>query len=85
MAERSCAAALPPPVFGAPILLVINKADLLPYVDFDVKACTDYAHQVNPGLPVLVVSATTGDGLDSWYRWIQDKQRVPSSDRAPVG
>lgn len=61
-----------PQMFAGADLLVINKADLLPYVDFDVSACSANAHRVNRGLAVLVVSATTGEGLDSWYSWLRD-------------
>jgi len=63
-----------PQMFAGADLLLINKSDLLPYVDFDVQACTEYARRVNPGLEVIVTSATTGDGLDSWYRWLHAKQ-----------
>ena len=63
-----------PQMFAGADLLLINKSDLLPYVDFDVRACTEYAQRVNPGLEVIVTSATTGDGLDSWYQWLHAKQ-----------
>lgn len=63
-----------PQMFAGADLLLINKSDLLPYVDFDVQACTEYAQRVNPGLEVIITSATTGDGLDSWYQWLHAKQ-----------
>ncbi|CAN5165508.1 hydrogenase nickel incorporation protein HypB [soil metagenome] len=63
-----------PQMFAGAQLLVINKSDLLPYVDFDVSACTEHARRVNPGLDVVVVSATTGDGLTGWYEWLQHIQ-----------
>ena len=52
-------------------VLVVNKIDLLPYVDFDVDACIANARRVNPGIRVLSVSATTGEGMDDWYAWIR--------------
>jgi len=64
-----------PQMFAGADLLIINKSDLLPYVDFDVPACTANARLVNPDLRVLLVSATTGEGLDSWYRWLRQADR----------
>jgi hydrogenase nickel incorporation protein HypB len=64
-----------PQMFAGADLLIINKSDLLPYVDFDVPACTANARLVNPDLQVLLVSATTGEGLDSWYRWLRQADR----------
>ena len=64
-----------PQMFAGADLLIINKSDLLPYVDFDVPACTTNARLVNPDLQVLLVSATTGEGLDSWYRWLRQADR----------
>ncbi|MFJ3695134.1 hydrogenase nickel incorporation protein HypB [Streptomyces sp. NPDC090052] len=59
-----------PYMFGAADLVLINKADLLPYVDFDVARCEAYARSVNPDVRVLTVSATTGEGMDQWYAWV---------------
>ncbi|WP_406347827.1 hydrogenase nickel incorporation protein HypB [Streptomyces sp. NBC_00144] len=59
-----------PYMFGAADLVLINKADLLPYVDFDVARCEAYARSVNPDVRVLMVSATTGEGMDQWYAWV---------------
>ncbi|MEP6526794.1 MAG: hydrogenase nickel incorporation protein HypB [Nocardioidaceae bacterium] len=59
-----------PNMFAAADLVVINKADLLPYVDFDIGRCMAYARRIKPGLPYLTVSATAGDGLEMWYAWL---------------
>ena len=59
-----------PHMFRAGDVLVVNKVDLLPHVDFDVARCLDLAQQVNPRLRVLRVSATRGDGLAAWYDWL---------------
>jgi hydrogenase nickel incorporation protein HypB len=59
-----------PDMFAAATLLLINKTDLLPYVQFDVARCIALARQVNPALQVLQLSATRGDGLDAWVDWL---------------
>ncbi len=59
-----------PDMFAAADLMLINKVDLLPYLDFDVDACVANARKVNPGIRVLKVSATSGEGMADWYRWI---------------
>lgn len=60
-----------PHIFRASRLLLINKIDLLPHLNFDVERCVDYARQVNPAIVVLRVSAQTGEGMGAWYDWLQ--------------
>ncbi|HEU5002191.1 MAG TPA: hydrogenase nickel incorporation protein HypB [Actinomycetota bacterium] len=60
-----------PQMFRAGELMVINKVDLVPYVNFDVEQCITYARQINPKLEVVSVSATRGDGLEGWYDWLR--------------
>lgn len=60
-----------PDMFHAADLLLLNKIDLLPYLDFDVAKCIAYARKVNPSIQVLQVSATSGEGMDDWYQWIK--------------
>ncbi|RZS57887.1 hydrogenase nickel incorporation protein HypB [Sphaerotilus mobilis] len=62
-----------PDLFAAAQLMVINKVDLLPHLRFDVAACIAAARQVNPAIEVLLVSATTGQGLDAWLDWLLDE------------
>lgn len=57
-------------MFAAATLMVLNKIDLLPHVDFDVAKCIAYARRVNPGIAVLQLSATRGDGMDAWLDWL---------------
>jgi len=64
-----------PDMFAAADLMLINKIDLLPYVSFDVAVCIDNARQVNPGIQVLEVSATSGAGMDGWYDWIRSARQ----------
>ncbi len=59
-----------PQMFAGADLMIVNKVDLLPYVDFDVDACVRFARQVNPELHAIAVSATTGEGMARWYDWI---------------
>ena len=65
-----------PDMFHAADLMLLNKIDLLPYLDFDVEQCIRYARQVNPGIKILQVSATTGEGMDDWYQWIKAAQML---------
>jgi hydrogenase nickel incorporation protein HypB len=60
-----------PDMFHAADLLLLNKADLLPYLSFDVEACEAAARRVKPGIPVHRVSATTGQGLEAWLDWLR--------------
>jgi hydrogenase nickel incorporation protein HypB len=60
-----------PHMFAAAELIVINKTDLLPYVDFDLEECSRYARSVNPAAEILPLSAKTGDGIPAWYEWIE--------------
>ncbi|MGI8535499.1 MAG: hydrogenase nickel incorporation protein HypB [Mycobacteriales bacterium] len=59
-----------PHMFAAADVVVINKSDLLPYVEFDVEKCIQQAKQLNPDVEVMVISATVGDGLDQWRSWL---------------
>lgn len=60
-----------PDMFHAADLMLLNKVDLLPHLNFDVEQCIQYALQVNPRIKILQVSATTGEGMQSWYQWIK--------------
>jgi hydrogenase nickel incorporation protein HypB len=59
-----------PQMFAAADLLVINKIDLLSFVDFDVEQCCAHARRVRPDIAVLALSARTGEGMDAWYAWL---------------
>ena len=60
-----------PDMFAAADLMLLNKADLLPHLDFDVGACLANALRVNPRLQTLTVSARTGEGLAAFAAWIE--------------
>ncbi len=62
-----------PDMFRAADLMLLNKCDLLPYLDFDVEQAEAFARQVNPDLRILRVSATTGEGLEAWLDWLREQ------------
>lgn len=62
-----------PHMFAAADLMLINKIDLLPYVNVNIEACVNAARRVNTDIDVIVLSATTGEGMDEWVAWLQDR------------
>jgi hydrogenase nickel incorporation protein HypB len=70
-----------PHMFAAADLVVVNKTDLLPYVDFDVDRCIRDARSLNSDVTVVLVSARTGDGLSNWYQWLTTASAAPLSRR----
>ena len=73
-----------PDMFHRADLMVLNKVDLLPHLDFDVDQCLAYARQVNPAIEVLRVSATSGEGLADWYDWLEGRRRARLEGPAAV-
>jgi len=61
-----------PHMFAAADLVVVNKTDLLPYVDFDVDRCEKDARSLNPDVTWMPLSVQRGDGLDAWYEWLRE-------------
>ncbi len=59
-----------PDMFRAASLMLLNKCDLLPHLDFDVALAIEHARRVNPAIEVLQVSAKSGSGLDAWLAWL---------------
>ena len=66
-----------PHMFSGADLLIVNKTDLLPYVDFSVARCTANARAANPELEVLPMSVTAGDGVREWTEWVTAQSRPP--------
>jgi hydrogenase nickel incorporation protein HypB len=62
-----------PGIFEAVDLVVVTKADLLPYLDFDLDAFKTLVHGLNPDAPVLFLSAKTGAGMEAWVEWLDDR------------
>ncbi|WP_095833574.1 hydrogenase nickel incorporation protein HypB [Brenneria goodwinii] len=60
-----------PHMFAAASLMIINKIDLLPYLDFNLETCVANARRVNPDIQVIALSASHGDGMDEWIGWLE--------------
>ncbi len=60
-----------PNIFQSANLCILNKCDLLPYLDYDISKAIEYAHSVNPKLQLLTLSAKSGEGMGQWYDWLQ--------------
>nr|WP_310616470.1 hydrogenase nickel incorporation protein HypB [Pantoea cypripedii] len=58
-------------MFAAASLMLLNKIDLLPYLQFDVAKCLAYAREVNPEIKIICLSATSGAGMDEWIDWLE--------------
>jgi hydrogenase nickel incorporation protein HypB len=59
-----------PYMFRSADLCIINKTDLLPYLDVNLEQARQYAQQVNPRLTFIELSVKTGEGMDKWYDWL---------------
>lgn len=60
-----------PLLFELSAAMVLNKTDLLPYVDFDTEEAAKFARALNKDLEIFEVSCTKGDGLDAWLDWLR--------------
>jgi len=60
-----------PDMFRAADLMLVNKCDLLPHLEFDVERAIEFAHRINPDLAVIQTSATRGEGLAAWLAWLE--------------
>jgi hydrogenase nickel incorporation protein HypB len=77
-----------PVIFVKSELLILNKIDLLPYVSFDIARAREHARSIHPGMEILEVSCTTGEGLDRWMQWIKkrgDRLRAESAELPTPG
>ncbi|OHV56462.1 MULTISPECIES: hydrogenase nickel incorporation protein HypB [unclassified Pseudofrankia] len=63
-----------PRMFASADLVLINKCDLLPHVDFDAAACERHIRLASPRAEVMVLSARTGEGLSAWYGWLRHRR-----------
>jgi hydrogenase nickel incorporation protein HypB len=55
---------------------LLNKIDLLPYLDYDANMAVDYIHQVHPDMPVFQISARTEEGFEPWIEWLKSKVKA---------
>jgi hydrogenase nickel incorporation protein HypB len=72
-----------PQMFHNSTVMLLNKIDLIPHLDFDVAACLEMARRVNPGIIIFQVSARTGEGMPEWYCWLREQQRRKAETRNP--
>jgi hydrogenase nickel incorporation protein HypB len=61
---------------------LLNKVDLLPYLDYDKQKAIDFIHQINPGMPVFEISAKTEEGFKPWIDWLRGKVRQKAESMA---
>ncbi|PRD48286.1 hydrogenase nickel incorporation protein HypB [Sphingobacterium haloxyli] len=62
-----------PRMFLTSELMLVSKADLLPYVPFSLEAVTKDAREVNPNLEMISISTLNGEGIDAWCNWLKQK------------
>ncbi len=65
-----------PTMFHTSDICIINKIDLLPYVDFSVEKCKEYALRINHHLQFFEMSVKSGEGLENWYSWFRDRHNT---------
>jgi hydrogenase nickel incorporation protein HypB len=63
-----------PSIFAKSELCVINKIDLLPYVPFNLELARGNAQRAHPGIDIIEVSCTTGQGLAEWMQWLRRRR-----------
>lgn len=49
---------------------LVTKTDLLPHLDFDIESCIGFMRRVNADIPIMKISATSGEGIDKWVKWL---------------
>lgn len=69
-----------PKMFHTSDLMLVSKADLLPYLPFSVEAAIADARDVNPEIEAMQISSTTGEGIDTWCQWLEEKVRLKRQD-----
>ncbi|MDO8464715.1 MAG: hydrogenase nickel incorporation protein HypB [Gallionella sp.] len=76
-----------PDMFRAADLMLLNKCDLLPHLEFDADLAIEYARRINPKLQVIRISATSGAGMAEWLEWINDgcRNAVAAKPEASLG
>jgi hydrogenase nickel incorporation protein HypB len=73
-----------PVMFQKADLVLLTKVDLIPHLEFDVAAVEDAVARVMPEANMLKVSAKTGEGIDAWLRWLEERRPAPV-ERATEG
>ncbi len=70
-----------PLMFHESSVLLINKIDLLPYVDCSVEKIEKDALKINPDITIFRVSCKTGEGLEEWYNWVKERVKEKEASR----
>jgi hydrogenase nickel incorporation protein HypB len=65
-----------PSIFSKAELCIINKTDLLPYVSFDLQLARENVRKMHPGIDIIEVSCRTGEGLQRWLNWIEQRRQA---------
>ncbi|MEI9977596.1 MAG: hydrogenase nickel incorporation protein HypB [Edaphobacter sp.] len=65
-----------PSIFAKAELLILTKVDLLPYVPFNIEQARANARLVHPGMEILELSCTTGEGMDAWSAWLAHRRET---------
>jgi hydrogenase nickel incorporation protein HypB len=73
-----------PLMFRTCDLVLVNKIDLLPHLDFDLELFLYHVDQVNPRAPRLLVSARTGAGIEDWRNWLSEHVARRAREEAPA-
>ena len=73
-----------PSIFFKSDLLILTKTDLLPHVPFDIDLAAENARRVHPGMEIVKVSCLTGNGMQEWMKWLEQRRRTVNSP-APIG
>lgn len=72
-----------PDMFAAAKLMVLTKTDLLPHLNFDMARCKAYARRVNPGIEIIELSASSGEGMQPWLDWLLDEPVETKASATP--
>ena len=62
-----------PLIFADADAIIVNKSDLLPYVDFDMEVFTKSVRDLNADVPFFPMSCKTEEGVSAWVEWLRDK------------
>lgn len=68
-----------PMIFAESKVMLLNKVDLLPYVDFDLDKASNFARSLKDNIEIYPVSAKTREGMDSWYQWLRKEVKAKKS------
>ena len=71
-----------PDMFRAARLMLLNKCDLLPHLEFDVAQAMAHARRVNPDIEIMQISATSGVGFEQWLDWLEQARAARRAGQA---